>query len=109
MGAKMSSFNGCARPCRKVRRPHADQDDDPESRNALYTEDCGASVTDVYRQAGVYVARVLRGANPGDLPDRAADAVRAGDQPNYRESARPRRTTDSSVARPPRGRSRPAR
>ena len=37
----------------------------------------GASLSETYRQVGVYAGKILRGAKPDDLPVSAAHEVRA--------------------------------
>ena len=59
----------------------------------------GPNELEQYRKAAGYVDRILKGEKPADLPVQAADQVRAGDQPQDRQGARPRNPADPARPR----------
>jgi ABC transporter substrate binding protein len=56
----------------------------------------GPNYTSMFRHAGEYVDKILRGAKPADMPVRAADQVRPHHQSDHRQGARAQRSTDAA-------------
>jgi putative ABC transport system substrate-binding protein len=61
----------------------------------------GASLPDLRRRAAAYVNKILNGTNPRRSANRAAHQVRAGDQPQDRQSARSHHSALAAAARGP--------
>jgi ABC-type uncharacterized transport system substrate-binding protein len=49
----------------------------------------GVNQIEQYRRIAMFIDKILKGANPAELPVRAADEVRAGHQPQDRQGPRP--------------------
>src|SRR5262249_9435213 len=59
----------------------------------------GPRLTQLFRQLARQLVKVLQGTKPSDVPGRAADHGGAGDQPQDRQGARPRRASDTARPR----------
>jgi putative ABC transport system substrate-binding protein len=58
----------------------------------------GANFPDLFRRAAEFVNKILRGAQPADIPVEQPTKFRSRHQPNYRQGARHHHRAD--IARP---------